>query len=52
MKYPYRCKKCNSISVVDKPIKLKAKFEYCGHCKSREPLVVISDSFKIKRIKV
>lgn len=48
MKYPYRCKKCNSISVADKPIKLKAKFEYCEHCNDDKPLVMISDSSKIR----
>ena len=41
MIYPYKCKACNRISTVNKPIKLKARFEYCEHCESKEPLVTI-----------
>jgi len=49
MIYPYRCKKCNSISTVDKPIKLKAKFEYCEWCESEEPLNAVYSNHRFKR---
>ena len=49
MIYPYRCKTCNSVKTVDKPTKDKAKFEYCEHCKSDEPMKEVKSDYKFKK---